>query len=640
MSSEKRGDDLLGMTCPISRRDFVNGALTGAGAALVAGCKPPFQPANAGAFSPSGSAWTGFGGLGDYAWANGNTEAVMNAAHALRDGAYDERSTVSIEEVDAVVVGGGFSGLTSAYELKRTLKPGQTILILENHAMPGGEAKENMFEVDGHHLVAPQGSNGSILPQGRDWKGTRVEIAAKYWDEFGLPKSYDLEQLAGGAERYNLPHDHFGPMLDEKPYSVGYFFGDKGWVKNPAAAKFKNTHWSADDQVQMDDFFNGRRNVLAGIKDVDRWLDSMTYAQLLRKAGYGEVVERWVTPAFACGQFGVAADAVSAAAVSLLGFPLTEPPAPAGLSGDDVKDISFPGGNAAILRAMLRRTIPGSLPGPENLDTIVAGNLDFAALDRPGQAVRLKLNSTVVRVEHDGDPSTAGSVLVTYVNGGKQHRVRAKTAIMAIGGWVCRRVVRDLSRAHADAYAKMNYGPELTVNVAVRNWRFFDKLGISAARWFEGLGWHVVVRRNMVLHPGQAALTPDSPIVLTFYIPFLYPGEAPEVQGSLARQKILSTPYVDFERQIREQMTAMFGAYGFDARRDIAGVILNRWGHCFSAPPPGFLYSQDGSDSPRDILRKPFGRIHFAHSELSGRMNMMNAMNEANRAVREARSMI
>ena len=56
--------------------------------------------------------WTGYGGVGDYRWANGNTEAVMNAAHGIRDGMYADASRTAAEEsVDLVIVGGGFSGV-------------------------------------------------------------------------------------------------------------------------------------------------------------------------------------------------------------------------------------------------------------------------------------------------------------------------------------------------------------------------------------------------------------------------------------------------------------------------------------------------------------------------------------------------
>jgi len=32
----------------------------------------------------------------------------------------------------------------------------------------------------------------------------------------------------------------------------------------------------------------------------------------------------------------------------------------------------------------------------------------------------------------------------------------------------------------------------------------------------------------------------------------------------------------------------MFGAAGFDPGRDIAGIVLNRWGHAYVNAGPGF----------------------------------------------------
>src|SRR5579864_2616905 len=56
---------------------FVNGALAGAGASLL--CAP--APLHAQTLT---DAWTGYAGIGDYAASNGNTAAVVSAAHALR----------------------------------------------------------------------------------------------------------------------------------------------------------------------------------------------------------------------------------------------------------------------------------------------------------------------------------------------------------------------------------------------------------------------------------------------------------------------------------------------------------------------------------------------------------------------------
>jgi spermidine dehydrogenase len=84
----------------------------------------------------------------------------------------------------------------------------------------------------------------------------------------------------------------------------------------------------------------------------------------------------------------------------------------------------------------------------------------------------------------------------------------------------------------------------------------------------------------------------------------------------------------------------MFGAAGFDARRDIAGMIFNRWGHAYCAPQPGFYLGRNGQPPPSDVIRRPHGRITFAHSELLGEMSMAHAMHEAHRAARQVLAMV
>src|SRR5262249_56209813 len=62
------------------------------------------------------------------------------------------------EGYDWVGVGGGISGLAAALFFQRHAAPGMKCLILENHPIFGGEAKQNEFLVDGKRLVAHQGS--------------------------------------------------------------------------------------------------------------------------------------------------------------------------------------------------------------------------------------------------------------------------------------------------------------------------------------------------------------------------------------------------------------------------------------------------------------------------------------------------
>ncbi|MFI5184644.1 MAG: NAD(P)/FAD-dependent oxidoreductase, partial [Vicinamibacteria bacterium] len=129
---------------------------------------------------------------------------------------------------------------------------------------------------------------------------------------------------------------------------------------------------------------------------------------------------------------------------------------------------------------------------------------------------------------------------------------------------------------------------------------------------------------------------PDSPVVLTLKILFCYPGEPLAAQIARGRAELLSTPYREYERRIREQLTAMFGASGFDANRDMAGLVLNRWGHAYLNPQPGFFFGKDGQPGPGDVLRgTPVGRVALANSDVSGIMDHRASILEADRAVRQ-----
>ncbi|ABQ67441.1 FAD dependent oxidoreductase [Rhizorhabdus wittichii RW1] len=629
-------DISLGMGCPITRRDFVNGSLAASGVLALGG--PASARGTAGSVNrPSGSAWTGYGGVGDYQWANGNTEAVVNAAHELRDGLHDMSLSGAVEEdYDLVVVGGGFTGLTAAYEFSRRAKAGQKVLLLENHPFPGGEAKQNEIDVDGIRVVGPQGSNGAaqVTPA---LDGTPYETYANYVRELGIPLSFELQPLGGGAEKLELPNEHFDSMFPTSLAPLNYYFGPGQWAANPARQGFTNTPWPANEQRDLDDFVHNRRDLISREADPDRWLDSMTYAELLRKLGYGDRVIDFADPYLAVGLFGVSSEAVSAKAVSIVGLSGTKP-TEASSKRLGAHAMSFPGGNAGIYRAMLRKLVPESFAPQATLDQVmVTGSANLAALDRPGQRVRIRCGSMAVRVEHVGAPRAAEQVMVTYLRDGKLHRVRGRSVVIAAGGWVTRRLVRDLTPELAQAFSGLRYGPVLVVNVAVRNWRWLAKLGLPGVRSFAGgLFWHVTARQNFALGSDRRTLTPDTPLMLTFYIPVLKRGEDPDLQGALARMDIMQWSYADIERRLRTQMNDIFGPSGFEARRDIAGIVVNRWGHAYSAPRPGFFFAADGSASPQQLLQTPHGRVVFCHSELEGRQSMANAMLQGRRGALDA----
>ena len=159
----------------------------------------------------------------------------------------------------------------------------------------------------------------------------------------------------------------------------------------------------------------------------------------------------------------------------------------------------FPGGNAGVARQVLRQLIPDSIAGPDTMSGICRGSVNFGALDRANQCTRIRLGATVVSVAHNGDPAHANSIDILYTKGGKLYRSKARSAILAGGGWTTKHIVHDMPAVCRDAYSQFHRAPCLMANVAVRNWRFLYNLGLTECQWFEGFGNYITLRKVATL---------------------------------------------------------------------------------------------------------------------------------------------
>jgi spermidine dehydrogenase len=304
---------------------------------------------------------------------------------------------------------------------------------------------------------------------------------------------------------------------------------------------------------------------------------------------------------------------------------------------DYVHLASFPGGNTGILRHLVQRLIPDVFGDAKTLTEIISNPVNWDALDRPGQSARLRLSSLVVNVRHDGSAGSADRVLVTYLEDDEMRQVTADRVVMCGQQHMNKRVVADLPSGHKQAMDQFMHAPMMVINVALRNWKFMDELGVASVRWFgDDLGWFTTLRRQMILD-GEAPmpLDPSKPTVLTMYNSFCIPGLPVDQQTVTARMRMFTMPYAAIEKGVRDQFTKMFGAAGFDADRDIAGITVNRHGHAFVVTPPGFFFGKNGEPAPSDVIRKPHGRIAFAHSELLGAQMWEGAVHEGERAAQQ-----
>ncbi|MGO9935675.1 MAG: NAD(P)-binding protein [Steroidobacteraceae bacterium] len=399
----------LGLDAPISRRDFLNGSLAAVGSALA-------LPAD----SAIGDTFTGYGGVGDYSLANGNTWPVVRAAHRLRDGGYSESLIAAAGDAgqfDLVVVGGGIAGLSAAHRFRQLRGATARILILENHAMPGGEARQNEFDVEGIRLLAPQGSNDFGLP------GQRSDsLTDSFFEKFALPREYQWQRWDSGLKPLRFARDNYSNMdgFQETQVDVGYFF-DRAqgadqpcWRRNIWSSALKDTPYS---DAARRDLLRWRANHGAVSEAENRYLDTLTYREYLENVrGYDPAVTRMVEPIV-----GLLAGVSTDAACARLGRQLVEDPS-------RPMALSFPGGNSPFPRALLRALLPAALPG-RDFDSLLYGNVDFRALDGPTQSVRMRLDATALRLRHSG--GNADEVVAVYEKGGRLFNARAGQVVRA-----------------------------------------------------------------------------------------------------------------------------------------------------------------------------------------------------------------
>jgi len=624
-NNRRREDKSLGMDQPITRRDFLNSTLLASGSLLTAAT--PLQ------LLGEEDDWTGYGGVGDYSKSNGNTLEVLAAGHRIRDGEFDRLPANFIdtgEMFDCVVVGGGISGLAAALFLLRKGGKNRTCLVLDNHPVFGGEAKRNEFVVDGHRLMAHQGSAVFFVQYPHSFLG-------RFYDSIGLKAPrLQYQKWAGPAKEMALsktPYD----MVGSEPATYGLYFGAKFsqkpgvWLIDPWGKKLEGAPISESARAELLKWRAGlqpeeKRPQYLG-DEISRHLDSITLEEHMRRR-FGiscETIRTFLSPVEGGGS-GLGPDVLSAYAD--YAADMLHP-----LQSDDT-DQMFPGGNTGIARLMVKTLIPRSIAGDDSMEAVCRNHLNFAALDQPNSPARIRLNSTAVWVKHDGDPEKSESVSVLYLRAGRIYRVKARSAVMAGGGWTTKHVVRDLPQAQQGAYGQFYRSPCLMANVAVRNWRFLYNMGITGFRWFEGVGNYTEVRKTALMGADAATMGPDSPVVLPLKVLYSYPGLPIADQGHRGRGEMLATSFREYERRIREQFTDMFARTGFDARRDIAGIILNRWGHAYLNPQPGFFFGKDEKPAPSEVLRAtPFARIAFANTDLAGIMDHRSSILEAGRAV-------
>src|SRR3984893_13950217 len=384
----------LGIGGPITRRDFIDGiAVTAAIAASapVLGAIDPGEAAVAphdrpGYYPPS---LTGM---------RGSHPGSFEAAHALRDGTLATSGANPIEpgeHYDLLVVGGGTSGLAAAYFYRARTGAGARILILDNHDDFGGHAKRNEFALGGEFQLINGGTLSIDSPR------PYSAVAAGLLTALGIVPA---TLAARYSERGFYPALGLGPAVFFDKETFGEDRLVKGKISSPGFLEKAPLSEAARRDIRR--LETEPIDYLPGLTSPDKKarLSRISYRDYLLDL---VKVDPSVLPLYQSrthGEWGVGIDAVSALDVWAFGFPgfqgldLARGSAPhmgytaAGYADGGSDKFHFPDGNGNIARLLVRSLVPPAVPG-SGVEDVVTAHIDYSRLDRPDDAIRIRLGS-------------------------------------------------------------------------------------------------------------------------------------------------------------------------------------------------------------------------------------------------------
>lgn len=445
--------------------------------------------------------------------------------HAIRDGAWNGPLPAPERRVELAIVGGGLAGLCVA-----TLLADRDLILLEREAETGGVAKSGRWRDVEYAL-------------GSAYFVDLAEPFGSFYDRIGLaprPVPEPAARLVGEAADGNLletelraPYEKFAALIAQLARRRDFPTIPIDKASDAALAL---------DNLSLEDFL--RR------EHVDPRLSGM----------------------------------LDAYSLSALGAPAAEVSAYAGvcfLSEIAARIYAFPGGNAAIARAM------------------------SAQIARAG-AGRILGNAAVFAVE----PSEGGLARIGWFDArapGERRCIEARWVVIAAPYYFAARLLRG-----ADAATKAQMSAPRQGSFLVANCCFEGPLDLAYESWTpQAASFGDVVNAAAVVDARSA----DGG-VLTVYAPFRDPraGRTELLAGDCAA---LAAPIVeDLRRYLPEAFT----------KARLAEVRLTRWGHHHLIAVPGVVATMRA-------LGKRFGNVVLAHSDGQGMPAVESAITEAHRAV-------
>ncbi len=207
---------------------------------------------------------------------------------------------------------------------------------------------------------------------------------------------------------------------------------------------------------------------------------------------------------------------------------------------------------------------------------------------------RLRTGGLVTSVVQESD-----GVVVSYFDATAEEAVgvRARHCVFALPRFLAPRLIAEAPDAMVAAARQSVYGSWLVANLHLRE--------RPRERGSE-IAWDNVLYDSPSL--GYVVATHQSgpdhgPTVWTYYLPLT--SDDPRND----RERLLAGSWEQWTDVILDDLSRAHP----DLRELVARVDICRWGHAMVRPRPGFMWSR-----ALETARAPVGRVHFAHTDLSG----------------------
>ncbi len=597
----------------ISRRDFLNGVMIAAGGSIVGGCAQLHLSPSLSSLQrdSENSGWRVHGGIQDdpRALRSGNLPSAFSVAHWLRDQRLTfGKNSVSLASspIDAaqgvfplvedltgsevVIIGSGISGLAAAFYLSRERLQTRILFLDANLVYGGNASSDGLSPIP---VLASTGGAYGVAPYADFLKEIYRETGVN-WESHIIPSPFynyffddQTPFVIPGTRRW--ASDVYGKGLDSLPYPPEVILDLK-----KARQDFIDWYRCEGAPTDPADQSDPKYDYLA---------QKTLHDYLVQQKHFHPAVSDFYTRFSIDALAGTSTQVNAHSAISFLG-------------AEYHSLFAMPGGNAGISRQFLKWLIPSE----ESLDS---------SLNR----VRMRQGAIALRID-----KTVEGASITYFHNGKFYKTSAKAVIVATQAHSAQHLVSHLvDDSTKKAWRETTLVPVVVANVSIRRAAPLVDLGLGYNQyWWGSKYWADFVTADW-MSPNR--MDRNRPTVLTFYGGnTAAPEEMPR-----ERMKLMTTPFVDYENSLREDLSRIFSGADFDFDRDVTAIYIYRWGHGMVYPKPGFPFNfKHGipstlirKKSSRHIARQQVGCISFAGQDTEGTPSLESAIASGLRTAKE-----